>query len=110
LSTSGDNTRPHQELLRYFFNRSPFKVVTCWLVARDEELLGLTPIQLIREKPKMMKILIGHDGSQSADAALVDLQRAGLPVEAEALVVSVADVMMVSATPAYELAGDRGCT
>src|SRR6185436_17299984 len=54
----------------------------------------------------MMKILIGHDGSQSADAALVDLQRAGLPVEAEALVVSVADVMMVPQTPAYELAGE----
>ena len=54
----------------------------------------------------MMKILIGHDGSQSADAALVDLQRAGLPVEAEALVVSVADVMMVPATPAYDLAGE----
>ena len=31
----------------------------------------------------MMKILIGHDGSQSADAALVDLQRAGLPIEAD---------------------------
>jgi nucleotide-binding universal stress UspA family protein len=54
----------------------------------------------------MMKILIGHDGSQSADAALVDLQRAGLPVEAEALVVSVADVMMIPQTPAYELAGE----
>jgi nucleotide-binding universal stress UspA family protein len=54
----------------------------------------------------MKKILIGHDGSQSADAALVDLQQAGLPVEAEALVVSVADVMMVSATPDYELAGE----
>jgi nucleotide-binding universal stress UspA family protein len=54
----------------------------------------------------MMKILIGHDGSQSADAALADLQRAGLPVEAEALIVSVADVMMVPATPAYELAGE----
>jgi len=37
----------------------------------------------------MMKILIGHDGSQSADAPLVDLRRAGLPVEAEALVVEV---------------------
>ncbi len=54
----------------------------------------------------MMKILIGHDGSQGADAALVDLQRAGLPVEAEALVVSVADVMMVPQTPVYELAGE----
>src|ERR1043166_6391214 len=54
----------------------------------------------------MMKILIGYDGSQSADAALVDLQRAGLPDEAEALIVSVADVMMVPETPAYELAGE----
>src|SRR5690242_10611639 len=54
----------------------------------------------------MMKLLIAHDGSQSADAALVDLQRAGLPVEAEALIVSVADVMMVPATPAFELAGE----
>jgi nucleotide-binding universal stress UspA family protein len=53
----------------------------------------------------MMKILIGHDGSQSADAALVDLQRAGLPDEAEALIVSVADVMVVPETPGYELAG-----
>ncbi|HEU4872084.1 MAG TPA: universal stress protein [Pyrinomonadaceae bacterium] len=51
-----------------------------------------------------MKILIGHDGSQSADAALADLQRAGLPDEAETLIVSVADVMMVSETPGYELA------
>ena len=54
----------------------------------------------------MMKILIGHDGSQSADAALVDLQRAGLPNEAEALIVSVADVMMAPATAGYELATD----
>lgn len=54
----------------------------------------------------MMKILIGHDGSQSADAALFDLQRAGLPREAEALIVSVADVMMVPETPVYELAGE----
>ena len=54
----------------------------------------------------MMKILIGYDGSQSADAALVDLQRAGLPEEAEAVIVSVADVMMVPDTSAYELAGE----
>ena len=54
----------------------------------------------------MMKILIGYDGSQSADAALVDLQRAGLPKEAEAVIVSVADVMMVPETSAYELAGE----
>ena len=54
----------------------------------------------------MMKILIGHDGSQSADAALLDLQRAGLPDEAETLIVSVADVMMAPETPGYELAAE----
>src|SRR6185369_1840758 len=54
----------------------------------------------------MMKILIGHDGSQSADAALIDLQRAGLPREAEALIVSVADVMMVPETAGYEMAAE----
>ncbi|HEU4715075.1 MAG TPA: universal stress protein [Pyrinomonadaceae bacterium] len=50
-----------------------------------------------------MKILIAHDGSKSADAALVDLQRAGLPDDAEALVVSVADTMLVVPSPDYEL-------
>jgi hypothetical protein len=38
-----------------------------------------------------MKILIGYDGSACAEAALVDLQRAGLPHKAEARVVSVAE-------------------
>ena len=52
----------------------------------------------------MMKILIGYDGSESAAAALADLQRAGLPEEAEALIVSVADIMMIPETPGYELA------
>lgn len=52
-----------------------------------------------------MKILIGYDGSPSADAALVDLQRAGLPREAEALIVSVADAM-VPAMPGYEFAAE----
>ena len=51
----------------------------------------------------MMKILIGYDGSESADAALRDLQRAGLPDDAEALIVSVADVIMVPAQPDYEI-------
>jgi nucleotide-binding universal stress UspA family protein len=41
---------------------------------------------------KKMKILIAYDGSSHADAALDDLGRAGLPEEAEALVLSVADV------------------
>ena len=37
-----------------------------------------------------MRILIAYDGSHSADAALDDLQRAGLPHDAEALILSVA--------------------
>src|SRR5688572_14743109 len=51
----------------------------------------------------MMKILIGYDGSESADAALRDLQRAGLPDDAEALIVSVADVLMLPAQSNYEI-------
>jgi nucleotide-binding universal stress UspA family protein len=41
-----------------------------------------------------MKILIGYDGSECAEAALQDLRRAGLPAEADVLVVSVADVFL----------------
>ncbi len=36
-----------------------------------------------------MKLLIGYDGSQCADAALEDLRRAGLPREAQAIVLTV---------------------
>lgn len=41
-----------------------------------------------------MKILIGYDGSECAEAALEDLRRAGLPDRAEALVLTVADVFL----------------
>jgi nucleotide-binding universal stress UspA family protein len=41
-----------------------------------------------------MKLLIAYDGSDSANAALEDLHRAGLPPEAEALIMSVADVFL----------------
>lgn len=37
----------------------------------------------------LMKLLIGYDGSQCADAALEDLRRAGLPREAQAIVLTV---------------------
>src|SRR5688500_555954 len=40
-----------------------------------------------------MRLLIGYDGSESADAALDDLRRAGLPREVEALIVSVGEVL-----------------
>ncbi|MCG3175122.1 MAG: hypothetical protein MOGMAGMI_00044 [Candidatus Omnitrophica bacterium] len=42
-----------------------------------------------------MKLMICYDGSEVADAALEDLKRAGLPSDAEALVVTVADVLLV---------------
>lgn len=44
-----------------------------------------------------MKILIGYDGSGCAEAALDDLQRAGLPSEVEALVLSVTEVFTATA-------------
>lgn len=40
------------------------------------------------------KLLIAHDGSASAEAALDDLKKAGLPAQAEALIFSVAEVWL----------------
>lgn len=50
-----------------------------------------------------MRVLIGYDGSKSAAAALSDLRRAGLPRDAEALILSVADVVKMPALSSYEL-------
>lgn len=41
-----------------------------------------------------MKLLLAYDGSECAQAALDDLLRAGLPREAEVIVISVADVWL----------------
>ncbi|MFN8484337.1 MAG: universal stress protein [Anaerolineae bacterium] len=41
-----------------------------------------------------MRVLIPYDGSSSSDAAILDLLRAGLPENVEAVVLSVADVWM----------------
>ena len=41
-----------------------------------------------------MKIVVAYDGSAGAEAALQDLKYAGLPAEAEVLVMSVADVFV----------------
>ena len=43
-----------------------------------------------------MKVLIGYDGSQSADAIFEDLKRAGFPRDTHAVVASVADLLMTS--------------
>ncbi|MEK6406138.1 MAG: universal stress protein [Acidobacteriota bacterium] len=51
-----------------------------------------------------MRILIAYDGSAGADAALNDLQRAGLPREAEAIVISVAEAWLPPPPPSsYEI-------
>ena len=42
----------------------------------------------------MLSILIAYDGSGCADAALDDLRRAGLPRALEAVIVTVADVLL----------------
>ena len=52
-----------------------------------------------------MRILIGYDGSESADAALDDLRRAGLQGEGEALIVSVSEVMMPPSSVGHEVVG-----
>ena len=59
-----------------------------------------------------MRILIGHDGSNYADAAIEDLQRAGLPDQVEALVVTVGEppVVFPLASPEFserKFAGEK---
>ena len=43
---------------------------------------------------QISKVLIAYDGSQCSDAALQDLRRAGLPSGIEAIVVTLADVIV----------------
>jgi len=52
-----------------------------------------------------VKVLIGYDGSKSADAALADLQTAGLPAKIQAKVVTVTTPW--TAVPPEGLAGSR---
>ena len=52
-----------------------------------------------------MRVLIGYDGSASADALLDDLPRAGLPRDVQALIVSVGEVVMPPSSTRDELVG-----
>lgn len=52
-----------------------------------------------------MKVLVAYDGSTYADAALEDLCRAGLPREAEALIVSVSDGLVNPSSSIADIAG-----
>lgn len=47
-----------------------------------------------------VRLLVAYDGSDCADAALADLQRAGLPRDTEALVLTVGEALL---TPPYVL-------
>jgi nucleotide-binding universal stress UspA family protein len=49
-----------------------------------------------------MRILIGYDGSDCAEAAIYDLRRAGLPADTEALVFTSADVTPHLPASCYE--------
>jgi nucleotide-binding universal stress UspA family protein len=49
-----------------------------------------------------MKVLIGYDGSACAEAALDDLQRAGLPKETEALIITVAEFWLPPPPPSSQ--------
>jgi nucleotide-binding universal stress UspA family protein len=54
---------------------------------------------------ELMKVLIAYDGSPHADAALDDLRRAGLPREAEVLIVTVGDSLVSASSSVAEVAG-----
>lgn len=55
-----------------------------------------------------MKILFGYDGSESSNYAISDLLRAGLPDEAEAVVLSVTEVWELPAIADRIAAGGSG--
>ena len=46
-----------------------------------------------------MKVLIGFDGSDCAKVAIRDLQKAGLPGDTEAVVLSAAEMFVFMASP-----------
>lgn len=52
-----------------------------------------------------MKVMIAYDGSAYADAALDDLRYAGLPREAEALIISVGDGLVNTSSSIAEVVG-----
>lgn len=61
---------------------------------------------------KRMKLLIGYDGSNDANAAIEDLAHAGLPPDVEALIVSVCDSPTVAPFARHDvveraMVGDR---
>ena len=58
---------------------------------------------------RSMKVLIVYDGSEGADAALVDLSRAGLPSNTSVLVVTACEICPPGPT-AFGRGGNRDST
>jgi hypothetical protein len=52
---------------------------------------------------KRMKILVGYDGSECAEAALDALCRAGLPQDAETQILFITEVCLASPTASLKL-------
>ena len=50
-----------------------------------------------------MKVMIAYDGSSYSDAAIEDLRHAGLPLEGDAIIVSVADISKTSIPSSDEI-------
>lgn len=68
--------------------------IICEIRGSDGALRNLDDSELMRKGKNVMKILIGYDGSDCANAALDDLRRAGLPAKAEVVVLTAADVFL----------------
>jgi nucleotide-binding universal stress UspA family protein len=58
----------------------------------------------------IVKLLIAYDGSQSADRAIEDLSRAGVPDHAQAVVLSVAEADKLPEQAAVEPKKDSSCS
>lgn len=85
-----DNTRVFRVLTLFFELEQSAKIET-YLRLKDIELQRLS-----KQEKVFMKILIGYDGSESADVVFADLKKAGLPFDTEAVIVSVGDLLMSS--------------
>src|SRR5262249_2235470 len=67
-------------------------------VARSSYRIHINKEEKIMEDSERMKILIAYDGSESAEAAIDDLKRAGLPRRAEAIVMTIAEELIPAPT------------
>ena len=101
--TLGDFSHHHgRGEVREVLSRLPLHLAV--FLARRRDLTGghISCTLTDREEAQKMRILIAYDGSDCADRAINDLRRAGLPPEAEAVVISVADVLLPVPPPSSD--------